>query len=348
MVQPRNSAVPEDHKPEWIKDVINISRKYHVKKQSILKHNFINIGSLSLLMFLSALVINLSFQASNIIEIFFEGVSLGILLFGLAVLVVHESSHSMFLLSKNTKKQEKLNLFFGRLFSCIVEADFYDIAWKNNHNIHHAHENETDDPQNYNITTKDLFKRRILYSLIPGSIFILQKNRKRNIFNIDEGNPYYHSKISKNELIAKILFLCFWFLFGIINWILTKNFSYFFVVLIAWHYLFIINEIKGTLEHGGEHAIEHYREFRSKTTLFLLRPVFFPFNISIHFEHHLNMRIPWYLLNKFRKEIAMVIPDEFKSKIYNHGIKDILAQINGHNGMVFSRHPNVVSTLSRE
>lgn len=338
----------QNHKPDWIKDVINISREYHVKKQNILKHNLINILSLSLLLFCSVLVIDLSFQANSVIEIIVEGVCLGALWFGLIILVVHESSHSMFWLSNNANRHEALNLFFGRLFSYIAEGDFFDTGWKHNHNLHHAHENETDDPQNYNITTKSLFIKRILYSLIPGSIFILQAHRKRNLFNIDEGNPYYHSKISKNELIAKILFLCFWSSLGIINWIMTNNISYFFVVLIAWHYLFIINEIKGTLEHGGQHGIEFYREFRSKTTLLLLRPVILPFNISIHFEHHINMRIPWYLLNKFRKEIATVIPDEFKSKIYNHGIKDIFAQISERNGMIFSRHPNVVSTLGIE
>lgn len=335
-------------KPGWIKDVINISKKYHVKKQNILKHNLINIFSLSLLLFFTVLVIDLSFQANSVVEIVAEGVCLGTLLFGLVILVVHEASHSMFLVSKNTNRQEALDLFFGRLFSCLIEAEFFDAGWKHNHNLHHVHENETDDPQNYNITTKGIFVKRILSYLIPGSIVILPMRRKRNLFNIDEGNPYYHSKISKNELIAKILFLCFWPSIGIVNWIMTDNFSYFFVILIAWHYLFIINEIKGTLEHGGQHAVEFYREFRSKTTLFLLRPVFLPFNISIHFEHHLNMRIPWYLLNKFRKEIATVIPDEFKSKIYNHGMKDIFAQINGRNEMIFSRHPNVVSTLGIE
>jgi hypothetical protein len=61
----------------------------------------------------------------------------------------------------------------------------------------------------------------------------------------------------------------------------------------------ILNLIKVSMEHGGSRKLQDDVFLRSKSSLFLGDKILMPMNIALHFEHHLNMHVPWYRLKKF-------------------------------------------------
>ena len=83
------------------------------------------------------------------------------------------------------------------------------------------------------------------------------------------------------------------------------------------HVLSGLNHVKGSLEHGGEIAREANPFLRSRTTLFLGRRLLMPFNISLHFEHHLNFSVPWYDLPRYHRALAKIVPPEIWAEMVN-------------------------------
>ncbi len=78
-----------------------------------------------------------------------------------------------------------------------------------------------------------------------------------------------------------------------------------------------LNQIKGSLEHGGAIGFERNRNLRSRTSLFPLRQLLMPFNISLHFEHHLNYCVPWYDLGRYHRILFEGTPEPLRAYIYN-------------------------------
>jgi fatty acid desaturase len=93
----------------------------------------------------------------------------------------------------------------------------------------------------------------------------------------------------------------------------------------------VFNLIKGSLEHGGAIADERSPFLRSRTTLFPLRHLLLPFNISLHFEHHLNFQVPWYDLSRYQRDLRAIVPLEVQRDVFNH---DLVAQMSGRLGGV--------------
>ena len=85
-----------------------------------------------------------------------------------------------------------------------------------------------------------------------------------------------------------------------------------------------MNQVKGSLEHGGELANEPNRHFRSRTSLFPLRWLVMPLNISLHFEHHLNYCVPWYLLPAYQHALREIVPPEVAAELFNTRVWDQL------------------------
>jgi len=70
-------------------------------------------------------------------------------------------------------------------------------------------------------------------------------------------------------------------------------------------------------------------------------------NISLHFEHHLNMCVPWYLLPRFQRDIAAVVPIELRDRLYVTRLRDFVAQLRGvSQAPLVARHPRVVDTTA--
>ncbi|NET35308.1 MAG: hypothetical protein F6K19_25315, partial [Cyanothece sp. SIO1E1] len=71
-----------------------------------------------------------------------------------------------------------------------------------------------------------------------------------------------------------------------------------------------LNTLKITMEHGGKLGQQENPFCRSCSSFFPLRGVLMPFNISLHFEHHLNDCVPWYHLMKYHQALKPSIPPE--------------------------------------
>ena len=104
------------------------------------------------------------------------------------------------------------------------------------------------------------------------------------------------------------------------------------------HVIVALNHIKGALEHGGALG-DHPNPFlRSRTTFFAGRWLVMPLNITLHFEHHLNYRVPWYSLPSYHQELIHIVPAELADSVWNHRP---LSQLSGALGPI-SAAPAVV------
>jgi fatty acid desaturase len=79
----------------------------------------------------------------------------------------------------------------------------------------------------------------------------------------------------------------------------------------------VLQQIKIAMEHGGAIASHPSIHLRSRTSHFPLRRLVMPFNISLHFEHHLNASVPWYELARYERAIAGLVPAEIRSAVYS-------------------------------
>jgi len=216
--------------------------------------------------------------------------------FGILILVVHEASHGMFLLHGHAQRRRKLNHVSG-LLACVPFAVDFAKHWEQGHLVHHRRPLEPDDPQRLNTRTGAEFWT-LFWSLllIPGFAFVerflTRRNRARGV---GRGN-------------AMSLFLGFWTVVGSLTWWFVSPLGVL-VELGGLQVLSALNQLKGALEHGGAIGSNPNPLLRSRTTLLPMRWVLMPFNISLHFEHHLNASVPWYALPAYHRAIVDAVPD---------------------------------------
>ena len=90
-----------------LKKLLRWSRSIEVSKTPVFIHNFINLGVFALLLvlfYLTCWVSEVSLVALVISPLFF-----GLLFFSFFILVVHEGSHLMFIVTKSIKLKRMLN-----------------------------------------------------------------------------------------------------------------------------------------------------------------------------------------------------------------------------------------------
>ncbi len=319
--------------PEWIKECLKISKKFNYKTKNHFFHNAINLFCTFILLAIMAVltILPLYFQVTittGIIYFVLGGIILGQAAFGLFILIVHEASHNMYLLSRNSSLQHSLNRLSGWLV-CIPLAVNYIKHWEKGHLEHHLRPLEESDPQAYNrLTGKKLFKTILGLAFIPGYAYVFRYLNKEK------------SRKGHTNNWLQVCFFIFW-----ISLIVTASLFIHWIVAITYVFalqvLMIFNQIKGSLEHGGEVAFHENPFLRSRTSFFLLRNFFLPFNISLHFEHHLNFVIPWYNLVDYHKEINQVVPVNLREQIFN---TNILEQLKGRLKQI-NENPNSTNDL---
>ena len=270
-----------------IKKLLRASRMLEVGKNNILLHNFINLSVFFLLLclFLITCLASVTYIPVAIIS----PVLFGLLFFCFFILVVHEGSHLMFLISTNIKKKRWLNRVFSYPVAALSFQDYIE-DWEVGHLEHHRNPTRggaSQDPQNCPgfIHEKIELKREVIKLFLkPGYAFLKQNSC------IEMSARFLKRRIALGcfawggLLIIDVLFFEWWL---IIPQIFSSN------VTMA------LNLIKVSLEHGGENIKQSNIYFRSRSSLFFGRFVLMPMNISLHFEHHLNMHVPWYSLHKF-------------------------------------------------
>jgi fatty acid desaturase len=132
--------------PRWILDGIAAGNRYHFRRKDPLRHNAINLSALSILLAAVGAVIGAGARVHPAIYVPLAGLALGVLFFGLIVLVVHEASHEMFVIARTPGRARRANRLFGWLVSVPFSIN-YARHWEEGHLIHHRSPLTPDDPQ---------------------------------------------------------------------------------------------------------------------------------------------------------------------------------------------------------
>ncbi len=290
------TRAPQD---SWLKAGIACGNELHFRKQHRGRHNAINLSATTALLLIIATVVGSAARWQPWLYIPVAGVIVGICFFALYILIIHESSHNMFLLSEDSRRSRLWNRLSGWAIAIPFSTN-YHCHWAVGHVTHHQHPLEPDDPQQENVLTGRPFLIRItLMLLVPGYVFIWNPSRK------------YPS--GKWIPVASLLFWAI--LIGAtasqLCWYAPLAF------LFALQVLGTLNQFKGALEHGGAIGLEPHPLLRSRTSLFFGRRLLMPFNISLHFEHHLNFNVPWYLLPKYHLRLRQIVPPPLQPFVFN-------------------------------
>ena len=306
----------------WIGRAIRAGQRYHVRTKRPLVHNAINLAAVISLLAAIVFVAWCGGRMAPWLYLLWAPFVFGFLYFGTFVLVVHEASHGLFLISSRRRVAQKLNRAAGWCVA-VFFATHYGKHWEVGHLEHHVRPLEPMDPQAANtIVGRELFRRASLCVFVPGYLFL-----DRLVFRKKPKG----GKSSSSAFVI-VLFVVLW-----------SSVVALATMLVGWQSgvaLFLgvnvivgLNYIKGALEHGGAIGHEADSFLRSRSSFFFARHLLMPFNITLHFEHHLNYRIPWYDLVRYHRDLEAIVPPEIAAAVWNHRP---MAQLRGELGGVTS------------
>ena len=301
----------------WVEGAIRAGRPFAFKNKRPVVHNAINLTALAVLFAVAAAAAWLSTTLTPWLAVPLAALVFGWVYFGLFVLVVHEASHNMFLLFADRGLQRRANRIAGWMVTPLF-ATHYGKHWEQGHIEHHVRPMEPNDPQRSVSTGRELLGLVLGYLFVPGFLVyertVLRKRRKGG------------KSTSSKWVIA--FFVAFW------TTVITAagqlgGWPLALALYLAIPTVAVFNLIKGSLEHGGEIASESDAFLRSRTSLFPLRHLLLPFNITLHFEHHLNFQVPWYDLGRYRRVVQRHVPPEVWREVSN---RQLMAQMAGRLG----------------
>lgn len=284
----------------WMRDTVAAGREFHVMRQDRRVHNTRNfVCTTGVLVGILAVVLSAPL-VPTLAYLLVAPWLLGSLYFSLFILVIHECSHDMFVLTAEKKDLRRWNRRFGQLFSAPFFTDYIQ-HWEKGHVEHHLRPCEENDPQDrFPITGWPLAARLAVLLLVPGSVLAFNPS-----------NQYGFS--------AKRIGL------GILGLVVPAVLAGFFVawpagvaILLGMHALQIFNLLKKAQEHGGGLAHASDPLLRSRTYFYPLQRFASPFNIHYHFEHHANFRVPWYNLPAYHERLRSVVPAELQEWFFHH------------------------------
>ena len=302
----------------WVRAAVLAGHRYHFRHKKPAVHNAINLGALAFLIAAIAGVLFASREVTPAVYVPVAAIAFGLLYFGLFVLVVHEASHQMFLLSRDRHRRRRMNRIAGWCVALLF-ATHYAKHWEEGHLEHHVRPLEPDDPQQHNILTgRELLVRVLANLFVPGFLFL-----ERTILRTRRAGG--KSTSSSGVIVA---FVAIWAAIvaassTLLGWPAAL------ALFLGIHVLAALNQIKGALEHGGAIGREPDPFLRSRSTFFALRNLIMPFNITLHFEHHLNYSVPWYDLPRYHRDLRAIVPAEVLAGVIN---ERPLAQLSGRLG----------------
>ncbi|MBK9259524.1 MAG: fatty acid desaturase [Polyangiaceae bacterium] len=291
---------------QWIDQGIRLGNRFHYRKKNPWRHNALNLSIFSAMLAGIGTTIAAGRHVQHWLYVPIAAAVLGIMFFAMIILVVHEASHDMFVISYDRDRARRWNRRFGWLVSIPFGIN-YRRHWEEGHHTHHIHPLEPDDPQTANLWTgRRLVREIVLMLVVPGYVLLWNPSRKY-----------------KTERWVGPVNVVFW---SSLLAALCMHDAWMSAVAIVFGFgvLGALNQIKGSLEHGGPVGFESNRNLRSRTSLFALRHLLMPFNISLHFEHHLNYCVPWYDLGRYHHSLVEATPEPLRAYIYNTRIIDQL------------------------
>ncbi len=301
---PRSSSGPRN--PAFVYEAIRAGQRYHFRTKNAALHNAINLTASAILLAAWAALLWAGTRVEAWLYVPLAAVGFGLVYFSLFILVVHEASHSMFLISE----QRRLHLWLNRIPGWMVATCFathYGKHWERGHLEHHVRPLEPGDPQGFNCRVgRSLAKCVALNLFVPGWLFL-----ERTVLRTKRAGG--ESSSSKGVIVA---FVVLWAT-GLTLSALFLGWQVALAGFLGLHVLSAWNQVKGSLEHGGALAREPNPFFRSRTTLFPGRPLLMPFNITLHFEHHLNFCVPWYDLGRYHRDLKAIVPERVIQDMVN-------------------------------
>ncbi len=304
----------------WIQKGIALGDQFHCGEKNPWLHNTVNLICLGFLLLGMIGLGYLSIFIGAPLYLPLAILGFGFLSLSLFVLVVHEASHNMFILSEKWKRKTRWNEFFGWLVCGFFGINYRD-HWEVGHLIHHLHPMEPQDPQICNPRTgRELFRWIVKILILPGFAYKAALHGGGVEYDCPAAQLY------KLNIKGIVLALTMWIPFAVLS-VLYLSWALPVSVFLATRILGVLTVIKSALEHGGEIGFESNPFLRQRTSIFRFRSLFLPFNICYHFEHHLNYFVPWYDLGIYHKKLKPIIPVQIQSFIFN---KEIFKQIRGN------------------
>ena len=279
-------------KPGWAKATIQAGNDFHIRHQSPVRHNLINILAVCLL---GCSIVGPVLASLYVHWIWYPvlGILLGSAFFGYFILIIHEASHNMLFLSSDSTTRKNLNQKIGTIAAVPFFTE-YIRHWQEGHVTHHVRPCEQDDPQNPNpLYGIPLLKTIAKVWLIPFGFMPVNPSAK------------YNPKLKRMTLGA----LCW---IPVVTSISILNPLSLSVLYIGYATLATLNLCKIAQEHGAGLAQEPFPILRSRTYFYPLQWLFSPFNIHYHYEHHANFNVPWYLLPDYHKVVREIIPENLR------------------------------------
>jgi len=310
--------MPASSREPWVRRAILAGHRYHYRHKSPWAHNARNLGAFSFLGAAIAAVLWASGRVAPVLYVPSAAFTFGLIYFAMFVLVVHEASHQMFLISRSRARRRRLNRVAGWCVALLF-ATHYVRHWEEGHLEHHVRPLEPNDPQQHNLLTgKQLLVRLLANLFVPGFLFL-----ERTIFRTRRAGG---KSTSSTGVIAA--FVAIWtVILTVAGTLLGAPAAV--ALFLGIHVLAALNQIKGALEHGGAIGREADPFLRSRSTFFALRSVVMPFNITLHFEHHLNYSVPWYDLGRYHRDLRAIVPAPILAGVIN---RRPLAQLGGRLG----------------
>ena len=294
-------------------------KRYHFQDKNPWRHNVIGLSALIAVVVAIFALLGLSTAARSWVYVPLAGVGFGLCYYSLLGIGVHEASHGMMILCADPERRRFWNRIIG--WACAIPfAIHYRRHWEEGHFTHHIRPAETDDPQAYNrLTGWPLGLLLFALLFIPGFAFIHRFTTKRP------------SGIGGSSVGVLLVFVALW-VTSLSLAVHTYGWSAALALIYGLHALAALNQLKGSLEHGGDVAFDPDPLLRSRSAMFPLRALLPMFYVTIyHFEHHLNYAVPWYNLPKYHRAVRALVPQELRGEIFN---SDLFAQLAGRKGLI--------------
>jgi fatty acid desaturase len=298
--------------PAWLRQCISLARPYAFFRQSRMRHNLRNLTALALLLGAATALGAASRVLPALLYVPLAAFGFGWLFFALLVLVVHEASHGMFLLHANPVWRRTLNHYSGTL-CCVPFAIHYARHWGRGHLLHHRYPMTERDPQRFARCGRKFWRLFLSLLFVPGLAYVerlfSKENRRRGVGGTG----------------TLALFCAFWLALGSALAAVSAG-PVLLSLLWGLQVLSALNQLKGALEHGGRIGLDANPFLRSRSTLSPLLALLMPFDINLHFEHHLNYTVPWYRLREYQRALLPQLPASQRERLLN---RQALAQLNG-------------------
>jgi hypothetical protein len=116
-MKPLDPPPERTRQPAWLLEAIAVGNRFHFRGRNPWLHNLLNVGLAFALVALISGVLAAAPRVPWAVYLPLAGFALGVLLFSLIILVVHEASHGMFVVSRVRARAATWNRVAGWLVS---------------------------------------------------------------------------------------------------------------------------------------------------------------------------------------------------------------------------------------